>query len=254
MSENSAPPSSSADKAKKKMQLQKKFGSRITIARQAREAFQLKDYVNAVKKYNEYLGLLAEINDAEDIFKIEPKMFDQQKDVTELLLISHVYWELAKIYEMMPKLQVSFAKTLNQFVRFTINQPFQVVNAEMLRRHIKKNKKTTPYINELNIAYSKIYVESKKCYVATNVYGSEHWVTNTLRDFKNMLVQSNFGIELTRLYYISSPLLIRWSEKNYFYRLCSSAIFKPLLMFIAIAFRILCLSFQKLVPKNGLSR
>ncbi len=60
--------------------------------------------------------------------------------MTEMLLISHVYWELSRVYEMTPKLQVAFDKCLKQFVRFTINQPYQVLNSEVLRKYIKKNK------------------------------------------------------------------------------------------------------------------
>ena len=65
-------------------------------------------------------------------------MFDAKRQVTELLLISHVYWELARINEMPPKLQKNFSRSLNQFVKFTINQPYQVLNSEMLRKYIKK--------------------------------------------------------------------------------------------------------------------
>ena len=99
---------SDKDKAKRKVQLQKKYGQRITIARQGRDAFMQKDYIGATKKYNEYLSILAQMNDQEDIYKLSPVMFDNKKEVTEMLLISHIYWEIARINEMTPKLQKNF--------------------------------------------------------------------------------------------------------------------------------------------------
>ena len=149
---------SQADK-KKKLALQKKYEQRITIARQGREYFSQKDYVNAAKKYNEYLGILAELNEVDEIYKLTPSMFDQKKQVTEMLLISHIYWELARVHEMTPKLQTAFNKCITQFVKFTANQPYQVLNAEMLRKYIKKNKNKTPQLGVLNHAYQQIFVQ-----------------------------------------------------------------------------------------------
>ena len=127
-----------AAKQRQQINLQKRYGQRITTAKQGREYFLKKDYPNAVKKYHEYLGILSELNELEDIFQLGPKHFDPRKQVTEMLLISHVYWELSRTYEMIEKFQPQFDKSLNQFVRFTVNQPYQVFNAEMLRKYIKK--------------------------------------------------------------------------------------------------------------------
>ena len=124
--------------SQKKLALQKRYGQRITIMRQGREAFLAKDYVNATKKYLEYLAILAESKDIDDVFKLSPTMFNKSTQITELLVISHVFWELARIYEMTPKLQNNFNKALNQFIKFSVNQPYQVFNSEMLRKYIKK--------------------------------------------------------------------------------------------------------------------
>ena len=197
------------DKQKKqrKVQLQKKFGQRITIAKQGREAMAKKDYVLATNKYREYLSILAETNDIEDIYQLNPTMFDAKKDITEVLLISHVYWDLARINEMTPKLQGGFNNSLNQFVKFTANQPFQVLNAEMLRKYIKKNRNSSIQINSLENAYQQIFVESKKCFIATLSYGSEHEVTKYLRTIKVRMQKYQIGINFISLYYrFSSPL------------------------------------------------
>lgn len=201
----------------KKLALQKKFEQRITIARQGREAFLSKDYITATKKYNEYLSILAESKNIEDIFKLAPTMFDPKRHITEMLLISHVYWELARINEMTPKLQKNFSCSLNQFVKFTVNQPYQVLNSEMLRKYIKKNKRTSPQLAMLNQALSQIHVQSKKCFIATECFGEEDIVTNTLRSFKREMILWPFGVNVVELYYRVSTKLLKHKAENKIY-------------------------------------
>lgn len=202
------------EKSRRKLALQKKFGQRITIAKQGREAFLAKDYITATKKYNEYLSILSESNDVDDIFRLSPSMFDNKKDITEMLLISHVYWEVSRINEMTPKLQKTFQKSLDQFIRFTINQPYQVLNAEMLRKYIKKNKNSSRQIEALNTAYQQIFVQSKKCIISTHYFGFSHPITEDLRLIKKCLEKKSLGIEIIRYYYLISTKFTNFVEKN----------------------------------------
>lgn len=198
--------------SRNKRALRAKYAQRITIAKQGRELFINKDYTNAAKKYNEYLNILAQSQDTEDIYQISPAKFDPKKDVTEMLLISHIYWELSRIYEMTPKLQNSFDKCLKQFVRFTINQPYQVLNSEVLRKYIKKNKNKSRQIRALQNAYSQIQVQSRKCFVATFALGEGHWATTELRLFKSRFLGGDFGSRLVGIYYQISHPLVKWLE------------------------------------------
>jgi hypothetical protein len=202
------------DKKKKKLLLQQKYTQRITTAKQGREFFLSKDYVNASKKYHEYLGILAELYDLDDIYSLKPSLFDPNKDVTEMLLISHVFWEMARINEMTPKLQATYKKCLSQFVKFTINQPYQVFNSEMLRKYIKKNKNRSIQLGMLNEAYSQIFVQSRKCYIATFCFNEGSDEVRLFRVFKNRLLNQPFGIPIVRAYYLSSSQLVSTCE-NY---------------------------------------
>jgi hypothetical protein len=221
------------DKSKRKLALQKKYGVRITTAKQGREAFLAKDYITATKKYNEYLGILAELNEVDDIFKISPSMFDNKKEVTEMLLISHIFWEIARINEMTPKLQKNFQQSLSQFVKFTINQPYQVLNAEMLRKYIKKNKNVSKQLPMFNDALNQIFVESKKCYIATMCFGETHEFTRVLRQFKSILNKHVIGVKFIDIYYRNSSIFVEVCENNQFLRLFSIIILKPLLSLFA---------------------
>lgn len=202
------------DKQKRRLALQAKYNQRITIAKNARELFLNKDYVNATKKYTEYLGILAELNDVDDIYLLKPSMFDPNKDVTELLLISHVYWEMARINEMTPKLQATYKKCLTQFVKFTINQPYQVFNSEMLRKYIKKNKNRSLQIGMLNEAYSQIFVQSRKCYIATHCFDETSPELHNLRLMKQDILRLSFGERFVEQYYkYSSPLVTKLEKR-----------------------------------------
>lgn len=228
---------SNAEKIKQKMQLQKRYAQRITIAKRARDHFLSKDYTNALKRYTEYLEILAQINDLEDIYSISPKLFDNRTQITELLLISHVYWEMSRIFESTPRFQTSYNKCLEQFVKFTANQPYQVFNAEMIRKYIKKNRFKSTQIQNLNKAYAQIYVQSKKCFIATHCFGDSHQVTNDLRKLKNILSNYHIGIFFIKWYYITSPKLIKFSQNHKSVDIIIQFITKPLLSFIAKVIR-----------------
>jgi hypothetical protein len=235
--------------------LQNKYGVRITTARQGREAFLSKDYVTALTKYNEYLGILAETKEINDIYNLSPAMFNTKTEVTELLLISHIYWEIGRICEMTPKLQPNYHKALAQFVKFTANQPYQVLNAEMLRKYIKKNANSSRQIEALNSAYSQIFVNSKKCYVATMCYGEDHLVTAQLRVFKGHLIKWPQGLKVVEIYYLYSSRICSFLEYNLFLKAIIVNFTKPFLSLFAkftesgIFKR--CSYYLKSLPKNG---
>ncbi len=241
------------DKAKK-LALQKKFGQRITIARQGRDAFLGKDYITASKKYNEYLSILSETNDLPDIYQLSPTMFNQKTQVTELLLISHIFWELARIHEMTPKLQHTFTKCLKQFVRFTVNQPYQVLNAEMLRKYIKKNKNSVQ-VAFLNDTLSQIFVQSKKCFIATYCYGEEHRITSQLRAFKLDLLDWPAGKAFVQTYYQYSSKLVEFCiEHKTVAKVIRSLFSPPLWLFAKFTQTSIfkaCSYFLKLLRKSG---
>ena len=225
------------EEKRRHLALQQKFGTRITTVRKAREAFATKDYITAAKLYHEYLSVLAQIKEVEDIYKLAPNLFDKDSDITEMLLISHVYWDLARINEKAPKLQSAFQLSLNQFVKFTINQPYQVLNSEMLRRYIKKFKNTGPQRGSLNKAYDQIFIQSKKCYIATMCLGEDDLDTSFLRSYKKVLLQKKWGQYFVSTYYKYSSSFVTYLETSPKLKTVSIFIFKPMLRCIASLLR-----------------
>ncbi len=212
-------------------QLQKRYAVRFNYTRQARDRFGKGDLVGAIQHYNEYLRILADVHDCE-VYDLSPDKFNPNKDKAEMLLVSQVFWELTKIYDMTSRLQTEFQTCLNCYVRFTINQPFQILNAETLRKFLRKTKSSRKVAYEA--AYSKIFTQSKKCYIATHCFESEAIETNALRSFKTSLLLNKEGSEFVRIYYKYSPKLIQILESNLFLdKILSQLLIRPVLQVVA---------------------
>src|SRR5688500_8225661 len=115
------------EEREKRHLLKHKFENRITTARFGNESREIKDFAGAVRKFTDYLQVISEVKGAQDIFGIKPQHFDPKKDVTEMLMISHIYFELAKMYDAVPKFHDESRRCLDQFVLFSVNQPYQVI-------------------------------------------------------------------------------------------------------------------------------
>lgn len=192
--------------------LRHKVMTRITNVRMGKAAFQTGDFITAIRKYSEYLETMAELHKAAGMFELHPNHFNKNQDLTEMMMISHIYFELAKVYDATGKFQDECGNCLDQFVLFSANQPYQVVNSEMIRKHIRKfqfkNKE------KFQLAYQQIFVQSRKCYVATFCFGDQHPVTEDLRRFKQWLLRQPTGELLVATYYSLSSRLVVWLPKH----------------------------------------
>ena len=209
------------------IKLKYKYEHRITIAKYGKEYLNNRDYSNALSKFIEYLKIMAEVKESQDYYMLTPASFDQKKELTEMLMISHIFFEMARIYDASPKFIDESQKCISQFIAFTINQPYQVVNSELIRKFLKKSllKNETVFKN----AHQQIYVQSKKCYVVTFCYGHNHPVTLEYRKFKDWLLETKTGCELVRIYYkYSSVLVLKW-ENNKWMRNFAHFIIRPIL-------------------------
>jgi hypothetical protein len=244
--------SSSASNYKKKVRdalkerehiaiLKHKYNTRITNVKFGKRAFSEGDFLTAIKRYTEYLEVVSEIKKVPSIYELHPGNFDHAKDITEMLMISNLYFELAKVYDATGKFQLELSKCLDQFVLFSINQPFQVVNSEMCRKHLRKFKfkNNDPFFK----AYQQIFVKSRKCYVATHCFGEDHPHTETLRKFRGVLIQNYCGHAFIRSYYLYSPGFVRWLDSH---PLCARILNLPLRLGLSW--------FSRLVHRHILSR
>lgn len=210
------------------IKLKHRFENRITIAKFGKESMSSGDYGNALKKYVEYLSILSEIKEVKDIYSLKVSHFDTKRDLTEMLMMSHIYFEMARMYDAVPRFHEDAKKCLEQFVHFTANQPYQVVNSEMVRKFIKKTSFKNP--EDFRYAYQQIYVQSKKCYVVTFCFGNQHVVTQDYRLFKDWLLDFPAGQTLVRYYYLFSSVLVPRYEHRPWARMIGRGIIRPILV------------------------
>jgi len=192
--------------------LEGRYRQRFTIAKEGKRALQMGDYRTMVLRYTDYLRIVAETYEARSIYEIKPELFDKKKDVAELLLISQVYWELAKLYDQSDRVIDKLKSCLNQFVNFTINQDYQSLNTEIVRKDLRKCRFKHEKIFKLSL--ESIYKDSRKCYIIT-YFSKEETVVSDFRKFKSTLWNLGpVGKLLVSLYYQFSPKMILLSEQS----------------------------------------
>lgn len=229
--------------AKQKVVLQK-YRDRLSILRQAQEYSQKDDIPRAVAAYKRYLDSLAAYFEIDEK-KLNPDLFLKNNSQAEILLISQVYWDLAKAYDRSPKLQKECERCLDQFVKFSIGFKFQFINSEMLRKFMMKKNAYNPKTFER--AFQKIKVNSKKCYIATYVYGQHHPALIDFRKFKTIVSKNYFGNQLIELYYRFSPFLIKIAATNAITHFVLKSLVLPLLIILHRPVKV----FNRLINENN---
>lgn len=234
-----APEENKFQKRRKLEELNKRYQSRVTIARLGQESMAKKDYMNAIKYYNQYLKIIADIHEVE-IYELSTALFGP-RDTSEKLLISHIFWDLCRICDLSPHLKGELQRNLTMFVVFTANQPFQALNSEMIRRNFQKGKVRNRDIFEE--AFKKIQVNSKKCFIATYSLGNQHWATEQLRSLKQDILQFHYGSIFVHFYYSLSSRTVKFLESRPIIGRVFSSFTRPLLIMLGHIHRLVKMRF-----------
>jgi len=208
--------------------LNHRFEHRITVARFGKESMDAGNYANALLKYNEYFRIMADVKQVKDAYSLTPKNFDPKKDLSEMLMMSHLYFEMARIYDASPRFTEEAKKCVDQFVLFSIDQPYQVINSELARKSLRKRSFKNPKF--FRDAYEQIFVKSKRCYIVTFCYGDTHPITNQYRQLKDLLLEYKAGQELVRIYYSYSSRAVENWKGNFLMQVFAKIIIRPILL------------------------
>lgn len=191
-------PTNNKENEDKPEAIPKSYRERLKFLRKAQEYSAADEIPKAVENYSQYLNALAHFFKVDES-KLDPQMFDQEKDLAELFLISHAYWDLAKAYDRSPNLHLESIRCLDQFVKFTIGYKYQYVNARTIKAFIKKRLAHNP--KAFKEAYERIHIESKGCFIATDIYGPDDYRLTELRVFKKQIQKFSFGRKFIKFYY-----------------------------------------------------
>lgn len=180
------------------------FRRRVELARSGIVSYEQGKIKEAVKSFLTYLGILEEWKKVGP-GQLTPAHFDLEKDIHEILLISGVYWDLAKIYDR----SKNDAKVkdmhlyLNKFVTFSKGLSFQPVCAETMRRYIAAGK---PVHRDTFIATYK-EISKGKCFIATallpDLNFNSYLILRRVRD--ETLLPTRLGTFFVKIYYSVGP-------------------------------------------------
>lgn len=185
------------------------FRRRLEVARSGLQAYNHGAIKEAVRAFNIYLDIIETWKKA-PLGKVTPSHFNIKTDIPELLLISGVYWSMAKIYDRIntPEGQKEFHRYLNQFIIFSKGMPYQALSSETMRKYIKQN--VSIHKPELKAAYKQIAVSN--CFVATGLVDCVGDQTvERLRFFRDSkLTKLGVGRKFISIYYKLGPA---WSNR-----------------------------------------
>ncbi len=180
------------------------FRQRLEIARQGVRHYQEHKLGDAVKSFYTYLRVLEDFKSVPEN-GLTPALFDKQKEMSEILVVSGVFWDLAKLYDRTDSgsKQREFLGYLEKYVLFSKGLPHQHVAAETLRRYISRGKPK----------HRQAFVDSyraltgRKCFIATSLMDvSEPETLDRLMAFRDeRLMKSVSGRSFVRAYYQTAP-------------------------------------------------
>ncbi len=177
---------------------------RVEIAKQGVRSYDQKKIADAVKHFHLYINILEELKDVAP-GDLKPSNFDKKKDIAELLLISGIYWDLAKLYDKTktPSKYKEFAHYLEKFILFSRDMPFTLVCIETLRKYISNEKPVhkEDFKKALNI------LAPNKCFIATSLVDllPDPVLPRLWRFRDEVLDKSVPGRAFIRVYYATAP-------------------------------------------------
>jgi hypothetical protein len=191
----------------------KLLAQRVDIARLGIAAYQNRQMADAVKYYFSYLRILEQVKKCGE-GQLHPSYFDKGSEMSELLMVSGIYWDLAKLFDK-TKTQdkyKEFTKYLEKYILFSKDMPYQALCTEAVRKYLKLNKAIhrDAFRNTYKLLGGKF-----KCFVATSLIDvtlpSTHF---ELRRFRDQVLKTHpWGRSFVAWYYRNGPKIAHRMDK-----------------------------------------
>jgi hypothetical protein len=137
---------------------------RIEIAKDGVRLSQEGRVIESIKRYQQYILILEMWKKCgRDGLRIE--LFDRTKDLYEIVLLSGIYWDMAKLYDQAKtKSQREELKlSLDKYVNLSKGMPFQALSGEAIRRYLGSGR--CRHRPEFKAAY--VALTGERCFIAT---------------------------------------------------------------------------------------
>jgi hypothetical protein len=185
---------------------------RVEIAKEGIRLSQAGRTVESVRKYQQYILIL-------EMWKkcgrdgLSLDLFDKTKDLYEIVLLSGIYWDMAKLYDRAKRAdqKTELLAYLQKYIQFSKGMPFQALSGEALRKYLGSGK--CKHRTEFKTAYTTLTGE--KCFIATSLLDVTNPMTIVrLRNFRDgTLRRTSFGRRMVALYYRHSPRAVHLVDR-----------------------------------------
>lgn len=188
------------------------WSKRVQLVKKGMLLYEQRKHQEALKNFREYIAIL-ENNYKVPSGGLHPGLFDQKKEIGDILLISGIFWDMAKIYDHLKDRRNELQMCLNKYVEFSLNRPHVVLSAHGIKKHLKHSK--VQHRDLFSNAHKVLRGNIKKCFIATAVFGPQSTEVRVLRQFRDeILAQIFLGRLFIRAYYFLSPPLARAAAKH----------------------------------------
>lgn len=186
---------------------------RLDIAKEGVKALVSESFGEATKSFLTYLRLL-EISKKVQPKRLHPSLFDPKKELPELVLVTGIYWDLARTFDRMKsnKRERQHAHYLEQFVVFARSAPFKHKCAETLRRYLSADRPT--HRADFKAAYKQL--GGSTCFVVSSLLDLTDLETlPRLSRFRDeQLLRTRAGRWLVVRYEAGSPAVARMLDRS----------------------------------------
>lgn len=181
---------------------------RIEVAKEGVTLYSKGRYVDAVKRYQHYIAVL-------EMWKkcgrdgLTPDLFDKKTDIYELVLLSGIYWDLAKLFDKAKRedQRSELTMCLQKYVAFSKGFPYQSLTGEAIRRYMGSGR--CKHRTDFRKAY--VALTGDRCFIATSLNDLvEEEMIKSLRILRDRhLDKRALGRAFIRAYYAVGPSVAR---------------------------------------------
>lgn len=193
---------------------------RVAIAKRGMQLYEQNKYIEALRVFNEYISIVERHNGVSP-GALHPDLFDEKKGAIEILLITGIYWDLAKIYDHVKGKEIEMRLCLEKYVAFSIRRRHLLLASEAMRRHIRSGR--CVHKDDFRNAHNELRAQLSRCFIAGALFGPASPQVAALCAFRDRtLLASRAGRLFVEVYYRLSPpvacLLLRMPPLAWFFR------------------------------------
>ena len=177
---------------------------RVELAANGVRQYQAKKIGEAVRSFQTYLRIVEDWKGVSE-GGLTPAVFDREKEISELLLISGIYWDLTKLYDRTKTKTKEFNHYLEKYVIFARGMPYSSLCRETMRKYIATARPM--HSAEFTAAYR--LMGGTRCFVATALSDFVRPSTiSRLQGFRDdYLKRRGWGRAAVMVYYRRGPQL-----------------------------------------------